>query len=112
MYTGIGEDLDLEIIDEEGYKIKVSDYTYKTHLAVVSKIGICRPSFATWPLKTCLITTEKDSKLSEYHDTDSLFKAKSLGKVRKITETADYTFVEYEGNEPLLWIQYNSDTVS
>ena len=71
-------------------QIQVHASYARTHLAVVSKIGIGRPAFFTCPLKTCLITTKNDSRLVEYHNTDNLIKAQSLGKVRAITENRDF----------------------
>ena len=41
-----------------------------------------------------------------------MIKAQSLGKVRAITENSEFSALEYDGDEPILWIQFTNPQIS
>ena len=82
--------------------------------ALISRIGIGRPTFSAHPVRTLLISTRLSTSnsidIKDLARLDSPEKVKKCSdlKIEKIHTNTDATIVEFEGTEgPLLWVQFS-----
>jgi hypothetical protein len=82
--------------------------------ALISRIGVGRPTFTAHPVRTLLISTRLPSSnptdIKSFSRLDSLEKVKKCAdlKIETIHSNCGSTLIEFDGTDgPLLWIQFS-----